>query len=360
MQPAGQNPFPASAQQQAPATPSGGGGTSGGGSSAGGSDPNANKPGYFYDSAHGWVPIGGSSAPDLGAQVDSAYNSAYGALNDYQNQLQGNEQNFYNSYTSPYDAFIPQAQQARTAGMNLNANQVNQTNQQAANAIASARDLFNQVNQGSTQRFGGSQGIGTGVSSAADFANAFNNKSLGQNQTQIYNTQAQNLGGLQTQAQNIESQYQNQLQTIQSQKASALNQAQQIFQQQLQAINSQRAQIGVDKAHQALSALQNYQNYINSVNQQSNQLISNLTLQQNAARLGIANGLAGYNSMAQTPANLLAYQQSQMALPGQETQQGFNPWAISGQIGGNNQQQQQQQGNPFGLTQPTFPQVNLS
>ncbi|PWT73667.1 MAG: hypothetical protein C5B59_12805 [Bacteroidetes bacterium] len=328
-------------------------------SSGGINTSHANQPGYFYDSAHGWVPIGPPSQPDIGAQVNSAYQSALDALNQEQSRLQGNEQNFYNSYTAPYDQFIPQAQQARQAGMNLNAQQVSDTQQNYQNAIAAARDLFNQVNQGAAQRFGGSTGIGTGVSSAADFANAFYSKALGENETQLFNTKAQNLGGLQTQAQNIESQYQNQLQQIANQKASALNQAQQVFQQQLSAINSQRAQIGVDKAAQALSALQNYQNYINSVTQQSNQLISNLTLQQNAARLGIGNGLAGYNTMAQTPQNMAAYQQMQMALPGQQVAQGYNPWAVTGQVGGPNQQQNQQQQNPFGFSYPQFGQVNL-
>lgn len=324
--------------------PSGGGGGGGGNS-----NPHINPATGRWDD--NYFASQGGSAPDISGQVNSAYNDAYSALDQYQQQLQSGRQNFLNTFTDPYNALIPNVNNAYTQGMNLNANQVQNTNQTAANAIAAARALFNEVNQGAQQRFGGSTGVGTGVSSAADFANAFYNRALGQNQTQIQNTQAQNLGGLQTQAANITSQRDTQLAQIDSQKTAALNQAQKVFQDELDQINSQRVQLGVDKAQQKLQSLQNYQNNINSINAQANQLASNLALQNNAARLGIQNSVGAYGNFANTPYATQGYGSPQYALPGQAGSQGGG-FPLIGST-------RNPQDNQNGFTYPQYPQVNL-
>lgn len=340
----GANNYPGGGSYQAaPANNSGGGGGGGGSrpaSSGGGGSPAPN--------------LSAPQQPDISAQVNSAYDSAYGALNDWQNQLQGNQQNFIQSYTAPYDALVPQAQQAYQSGMNLNQSQVANNNQQSANAIAAARALYNEVQQGASQRFGGSTGVGTGVSSAADFANAFYNKALGQNQSQIYNTQSQNANNLAGQANTINSQYQNQLATIDKQKAAASDQAQQIFQQELQQIASQKVQLGVDKAQQQLSALQNYQNNLNAIQQQANQLSSNLSLQNNAAALGLQGGVGAYGTFANTPYNTQAYGAPQYATPGAAPTQQSNGMFIAGAVGNPNQQNQNGLPPGFGYGQQVF------
>lgn len=309
----------------------------------------------------GWTttPMGsssGQSAPNnafpnaqqMQAQVDAAYAPV---MSDLQNQLssvQANQQNFYNSYTSPYAALQPAVDQALTTGQNLNAQQVQSNQSQQANALAQAKALYNQAQMGASARLGGSTGIGTGVSSAADFANAYYASQLGQQQSGINEQYAQNAGQLQTQAQTIQQQHDSQIQQIQLQQANALNQAQQIYQQQVQAIQNDQTMADEDKANANLQALQNLQNNAQNIQNQAYALSAQLTATNQASLDQLRNNIAGYQQLAGTSTNLSPYTLSEVAGVGQPAAQAqqVNTGSIffpTNNLQNPNQQQGQQQ-----------------
>ncbi len=238
---------------------------------------------YGYFNANGdWVSM---APPPTQADVDAAYQPAINDVNQMLSDWQGNQQNYIGQFTAPYQALIPQAQQAYQAGVNQINTQTNQVNTQAQNAIDAAKNLYNQTLQGANQRFGG-------TSSAGDFARAFYNRSFNQQLGGINSTQQQNLTALGNQGSTILSQYNNNLQQIQAQQAAAQNQALSDFQNKLQQINSLKATLDSDKAAMKINELQNYRSLVANINDAAAQRAT--ALQQSV--LGTAGQLANSNS----------------------------------------------------------------
>lgn len=284
--------------------------------------------------------------PDQTQQISDTYNDVFNQLNSQEAQVRQGYPSLEQTFTGPIDAMRPDLQNAFQQGNTLNQQQQTQTYQNQDNALAAARALYNEVNQGAAQRFGGSRGTGTGVSSAADFANEFYARQLGQNQGNIYNTTSQNIGQLQAQAQNINTEYQNNLQKIDLQKSNAVAQAQQTFQQQLQAINSARDKAQQEKAVAKLQLLQDLRSNIQNIQNQYTQFQQTAYLQQQQANNTLRNAIEAYKSMGTNPISLGAYATpGYAAIGGGMASAGQNPLFTSGQVGQG--QRVDQNGNPI-------------
>lgn len=272
----------------------------------------------------GWNPTPTSPQGISQADLDAAYNPVYGSINDLYNRAYGNKQTYLDAATSPFDALQPDIDQAYQSGLNLNQQQSSQNNSQTQNALSAARQLYNELQQGVQQRFGG-------TSSAGDFAKAFYGRQLQQNEGQAYNTQGQNQQSLNTQAATLLAQHDNNIKQLNAQKAAALANAQLQFQNKLDSIDQLRLQTDQQKAAAKLDALQQLKATANAINQQFDQFQQNLVLQNQSSLDQLRNGVATAQAYSGQPINLSAINPafySQMGGP----QGGSNPYMIVGNL----------------------------
>lgn len=258
--------------------------------------------------------------------INAAYDPVYGTINNLYSSAQNNKQTYLDAATSPYDALRPGIDQAKTEGLNLNQQQVDQTNQGQANALSAARQLYNELTQGVQQRFGG-------IGSTADFAKAFFGRQLQQNEGGIYNTVGQNMRALYTQAANIVSQFNNNVKELESKKAAALSQAQVQFQQRLDQIDQLRLQTDQQKAHEKLSALQELKATANAIQSQFTQFQEQLHLQQQSAADQLRNSVATAQAYSHQPINLSAIPGAQYSQIGTPQAGGNSAFGVTGQMG---------------------------
>ena len=256
----------------------------------------------------GWGGPANQYNPDITAQVNSAYNDATNYYNNLLQTTQAGKQSYLDQYTTPYDALSAQLEGQYQQGQNLNTSQVQQQNLQQQNALSQAQNLYNQVNKGYAQRFGGSNGIGTGVSSAADFAAQYAQSQLGGNEATINSQAGQSYSQLAAQAKNIQDQHDANQNQLGSQKAGALAQAQTAFQQQIEAIQAQQGQLATQKAGSMLQALQSYQQNAQNIANQANQISAQLTANNQISQNNLRNQLAGYQALTGSSLNLPTYQ----------------------------------------------------
>lgn len=277
-------------------------------------------------------------------EIDAAYNPVFGDIQGLRDNALNNQQTYMNAATSPFDALQPDIDQAQTQGLNLNQQQANQNNTTTQNALASARQLFNELQQGVQQRFGG-------VSSTGDFAKAFYGRQLQQNEGGIYNTAGQNQQALQTQAANIVSQHDNNIKQLGAQKAAALSNAQLQFQNMLQQIDQLKTQTDQQKASAKLDALTQLKATANAINNQFTQFQQQLTLQNQSALDQLRNRVATAQAYSGHPVDLSSIAPlyaSQMG--GGQTSQ--NPlFGVTGNMGNRDQ---------FGATGQIAPQQKLN
>lgn len=240
-----------------------GGGATGGGGTGGTTtgDPNAGKPGYFYDSAHGWVPIGASTGGgDMASQISEAYQPALNALGEYQNAVQsgyeGDVSNVGQQYANTQQATTAQGQQLETS-----TNQEQDAfNKMLSSAYDDAVRAYNALKQQGINRFGGASSAGQAVGELAqqEFAR------------QQGKTAQQGLQGTQqfaterTKIKNYISQKMNDLDTW---KNTALNDLKKNLNDSLANIAMRRGDIEANKTKDKLAALQ-------SAVQQSQQIAS--------------------------------------------------------------------------------------
>ena len=315
-------------QAPQPQAPSGGGGGSGG----------TNYQQQWQAAGHsGIAPVGyhGESTNPQGVSeedINNAYNPVFADIQGLRDTAQANQQTYLNAATSPFEALRPDIEQAYTSGQNLNQQQTNTNNSTTQNALASARQLYNELSQGVQQRFGG-------AGSTSDFAKAFYGRQLQQNEGGIYNTAGQNQQSLQTQAANLLSQHDNNIKQLEAQKASALSNAQLQFQNMLQQIDQLKTQTDQQKAQAKLDAVTQLKATANAINQQFTQFGQQMQLQTQSSLDQLRNGVATAQAYSGQPVNLSSLQPllaSQIGTPGQGS---YNPYNVSGQIAPTNKNQ---------------------
>lgn len=275
----------ASAPQMSSPPPSSGGG---GGSRSSGLDPHINPATGQWDDNY-FAANNRAPAPDMAA-IDNAYGEAMGYYNQMYDDAVKGKQTFLDQYTSPYEAMRPGMEQTYKGGLEQVDTQRRGQQVQEQSALDAAGRLYNEMMQGTRQRFGG-------TNSAGDFANAFYNREYMRQRGDIQNTAGQNYAALDTRVRELGDKFNAQVKELDLQKAAALSQAQNLFQQRLDQINGMKAEMAQNKAQMKLAALQEYRN-------RSYQLEDYYRTQQDTMKTNLMNIVSGLQN---TNAQLAAY-----------------------------------------------------
>lgn len=255
-------------------------------------------------------------------EVNNAYGDVNNLLGGIESNTRAGEQDLYNSFTKPYDAQLPLLQQGRDQGLAVNQQQQDQTRVDEQNAIAAARRLYQELTQGSRQRFGAG-------SSAGEFAGGLLGREFQRNYGQIQNTTGQNVQQLMTKAQDITEKYNAQLQQINLQKEASLSQARDEFRRRIDAINNSKVALAENKAQMKLAELQRLRANVDAIN--NNFISTQQQLQANIAALAgqTAANVQTYNAQAGKPVDVSQIAQATYSAFGQPQAQTQAP-AITG------------------------------
>lgn len=285
-----------------PSKPSGGGEVLGDQTTQTPAPQSTPKGGGGYDYS---APSGGSSNNSNGedtskgtydkenALIDAQYNDNKSTLDKMYSDMYLGEQDFYDTYTKPYDAQTPLILQARDQGLQSISNQQNIAGQQEQSALAAARQLYNELTQRNQQAFGG--GALSSVGQAAG-------EILGRGAMQTFGNirqGAQNtIQGLITEARNVSERADAQLQQLNMQKEAALSEARLAFRDKLGEIDRMRDQLKQNRTNMKLEALREFRSNIQNIANQATAFQQSLQAMKYQADLNLRNALSSTQQYA--------------------------------------------------------------
>lgn len=245
---------------------------------------------------------GGAGSGDAGAapsvdaereammrEIESVYNPQMAFLGQAENQLRGDLPSALAEAESQYKTNQSLLSNKKSQAQREIGNQETAAGTRKEDAMTAARRLFNELQMGGRQRFGG-------ASSAGEAFSELSQRELMRNQGGIntnYQTALQQLG---QQKVKVDEDYQSGLLQLEQQKQSAVNQVNRDFQNKLLEINRMRAEAESAKAEMRLAALQELRNQVFAIQLQNQQFQQQLQLQR-------TQGLASVDSAAQAFAN---------------------------------------------------------
>lgn len=273
--------------------------TSGGGSIAGGGSA----------SSGGSAVSAQPSGPDPFQQaINDAYNSTLNFLGQAEGNLRSQQGGIESSINNQFNVTRSNLGRER----DISASEIDRSQQggeaRQEDALSAARRLFNELQTGGQQRFGG-------ASSAGEAYSALAGRELMRNRQQITQNFNEFMGQVEQARTGLRSRFEGAMASLEQKKNDALGQAQRDFQDRLLSINQQKASAAGQKAQQQLAALQDLRNQVyqinlaqvsgtNAVNQLKQQAeqelasgIQSFTQQQQAA------GQAGLGFQNQTTTN---------------------------------------------------------
>lgn len=301
-----------------------------------GRDPNFNYSGW--DQNFGTGDAGKAAYEAYPGQVDEAFKGVFDTFNQMSDAELANRGNLEQLATGGYEGNKALLNQAYTSGVANDDRERGAEQTRGANAIADARQLYGELQQGVKQRFGGS-------SSAGEFADAFYGREAQKQQGNIQNTVGQNIQKLVAHAQDLKSKFDAQLVDLEDKKNTALAQARDTFTQRIQQINGLKATAEQNKAQMKLQALQELRQNAMAVQNSWTQLHQTLIAQQQSADLNLRNAIQGYAQQAGTTPQLGTYTQANAPLigGGQGATSGYQASQLYGGYGG----KKDQYGNPI-------------
>lgn len=249
----------------------------------------------------------------LNREIENAYQSGMGYLAGVEAQLQPQYQSALQeaeaAFKTQQEMLGGQRQQAQTQLQE----QATKGQQAYETALSQARQMYEQLQRGYQQRFGGASSAGQ---AASEIANVERLRQQGQSYRSLQDINRQVQAGLQS----VEQQYNQNLLQLQQNKVAAQNEARRNFEDKLNQINAQRAQLGVNKASQRLQALQDLRTQLLSIEQANRQYQMALDLQKQQNQLTLANSVKGISSITQPTSTLTDnliknYISTQPALP---------------------------------------------
>jgi hypothetical protein len=228
------------------------------------------------------------------AQEDALIDQYFGQGNDFLNQLEqslkGTEQDFYSTYTSPYESQMPLINQAYQQGIGQLDSAKTGAYQTEQTALDAARNLFSELNSRNRQAFGGA-----GLSSVGQASGELLGRTMMQEFGDIRQNTANTVQGLVQKGIEAKNYYDAQIQSINMQKENALSQAKLAFQEKLDEINSKRFQLQQDKAAAKLEALQTFNANVQGIRNQFMQFGQQLEAMKVQADLELRNALSAAN-----------------------------------------------------------------
>jgi vacuolar-type H+-ATPase subunit H len=199
--------------------------------------------------------------------VNKSYSSTMSVLNSQESALKGNEQNYYDIATTPYTSQVPLINQAAQQGQNAITGQQNTAGIQSQNALAAARQLYNELMSRNTQAFG-SGALGSVGQAAGEILGRTAQQQFGNIRTNTDTT----LQGLYTAARDLTDKTNVQLNSLDQQKQYALAQAKLAFQDKLDYISQKKDEAAQVKAQNKLDAMKEYRDYVRQLANQADQL----------------------------------------------------------------------------------------
>lgn len=183
-------------------------------------------------------------------EIENIYSEVDKYLDNQQSRLMAGEQDYYNTFTSPYESQMPLVNQAKESGIANLQNQQGVAMSQEQDALSAASRLYNELMSRNQQAFGGGAN-----SSVGQAANEIASREAQRQFGSIKNNSAQVVQGIITKMNEVESQAQAMMQQLEMQKEAALSQAKLAFQDKLDAIDADRAQLGQAKAQLKYQAM---------------------------------------------------------------------------------------------------------
>jgi len=244
-----------------------------------------------------------SNAPvvDPNAEYNQQLNELFGGTENFLSGLYGSiddaQSGALGAIGSQFDAQRPFLDQSRDELMGQNRAQVDAEKMNEKNAIAEARLLYNELGQGTRQRYGG-------TSSTGEFANAIQGREFQRGQNRISTTSQQNQAALQQKAQSIESNYQQEVIRLETTKQSALQQAKASYDEKRAQIDSLRHENQQAKAAAKLDALREFRAAAEGIENQKRQFEQQLEAQALSAAQNIYAAIQSYRAEQGQPVDL--------------------------------------------------------
>jgi len=262
----------------------GGGGNTGGG--GGGGQPSS----WTAPDGSQW-----SNPNDYYSEIENIYKPSFNYLSQAESQLRSDLPNALAEAESAYKTQMATIGQQKESALGKYGEQRTQAQERQTQSEAQIRRLYDELNRGYRQRFGGMSSAGQ---AASEIASAEQQRQMGATGRE-YQTAARTIGLAE---QDVQNQYNTQSLQLEQNKQSAINQVNRDFQNKLLEINRQRGQLESEKASARLNALRELRTQIMQINLANDQFQKQLELMREQARLGInaytSSLLSNYNTTA--------------------------------------------------------------
>lgn len=235
-------------------------------------------------------PSGPSDAERRAREAQEAINreieNIFGASNQYLGQAEQNIRNDLPRTLEEIQAQFGAGQQQLETGKAQSERQLDETaqatRQRSQESEADARRLFNELQLGGQQRFGGASSAGQAFSEIANVEQQRRAGAIARD----FNTAMREI---EDQRLNVQENYQDNLRQLKVQRDQSVNQANRDFQNKLLQISQMRAANDQAKAEARLGALQDLRNQIFQIDLQNQQFQQQLEAQRQANELALQN-----------------------------------------------------------------------
>lgn len=233
---------------------------------------------------------------DYMREIDSAYGDSYNYLNNAEGQLNKDYPSVLDEINSQYGTSSKLLQNSRQSGMNELDTQLGSADNRKMDALSEARRLYDSLQRGYGQRFGGSSSAGQAASEIAGVEQQRQQGTIGRDYQQTVRQ-------IETGRAEIEDKYQGGLLQLEQTKQQATNQANRDFQNKLLEINRMRGELSQNKASMRLQALQELRAQVYQIEAENRQFQQQLDLmksQQMKSISGLADTVGGATQRGQS------------------------------------------------------------
>ena len=212
----------------------------------------------------------------LYAEIDNIYNETMSYLGGQEESLRTNQPGVEAGVEGQYAASKMSAETEKGVGERDLATAGTAAGQRKEDALGAGRRLFNELQMGGQQRFGGASSAGEAYSelTGREFQRG---QATTQQAFQNAMTKVMDLGA------NLRERFDSAMFNLETQKNNALNQVRQTFQERLSQIDALRAEAGTNKSTMRLDLLSELRNQVYQINLASVQTQSQLDAQRQNA-----------------------------------------------------------------------------
>ena len=172
-------------------------------------------------------------------EVGAVFDPQEAFLRNLLSQIQGGQAGTLGTVAGRFEAQLPLLEQARTSALAGVEQRRGETRRREVTAIGEARRLASELQQRNVQQFG--------AGSAGQFAQEFQGRELQRGIGGIRQTTSANLQALGQQAQDIQANFEGQIQQLEAQKQSALQDARDKFQDRINQVRAQQGLLASEK-----------------------------------------------------------------------------------------------------------------